>query len=137
MVARVREAAEHRHALLTPGAQALTPTRRQRPRLLRQLPRLGAAVEGAGGADVAVEAALVDALRDRGETEQRQYQVEVPVGTELAPAAPAIGGDVVRLVGNPIARREPGEIAAGAIGHVPGQAVIGEIYQRIAESPQL
>src|SRR6185437_1268273 len=50
------------------------------PSGLGERARIGAALERAGRTGIPAEAALVDALRDGGQPEQRQHEIEIPVG---------------------------------------------------------
>ena len=91
------------------GAARPTSSRGRRPRSLKPFsppstrPRSAialraVAVLGGGlGRGVAVEAALVDALHDGGEAEQREGEVEVPGRDFLAAGAPGIGREILRL----------------------------------------
>src|SRR6185437_3974268 len=97
------------------------------PGLLRLLARRGA-----------VEKALHDALQDAREAKHVIGDVVIPMGDAVAAGAPAIGGDVGRLVGD----AGGGEIGAGeAAEHrrlePPVHHVIGEIGERVAERREL
>src|SRR6185312_14719753 len=78
----------------------LGPAFGKRPGGFGERARLGAAIECAGRADIAVEAALVDALRDGGEAEERKHEIEGPVADRRAPGASRIGGDIALFAWN-------------------------------------
>src|SRR6516164_10188439 len=105
--------------------------------MLGELACLGAAVERARRADIAVEAALVDALRDRREAEEREHEIEGPIRDLATSGAAAISRDVMRFARAAPARIKAREVPAACIRDMPGQAIVGEIGERVAERREL
>src|SRR6476620_5209086 len=110
----------------TKGSLALGAVLHQRPAEFGQHPRAIAVSLRGFRRGVAVEAALVDALHDGGEPEQREGDVEVPGGNVLAAGSPRIGRDVL-LLGRDAERLEVhAGVAVGraeALAEVPDHAV--------------
>ena len=89
---------------------------------------------GRGG--VALLAARQHALQDDGDAEQREGEVE---GRDrlVAPGAALIGRHIGRLIGDAERREIEARHAAERLGRVDvGQAVIGEVGERVAEGRQ-
>src|SRR3990172_8083029 len=98
--------------------------------------RAGISRVRAGGG--AVHRALLDALQDGGDAEHIVGEVEIPVVDALAPGAPAVGGDVVALRGDPQRREiEPADAAELPRRYAPAHAVIGKIRKRMPEGGKL
>src|SRR5215470_1495399 len=66
----------------------------QAPRQLGPLASRLAHLYGFGIGRVALQPAAIDALGDRGQSEQREGEIVVPVLDRLAAGAPAVGGDI-------------------------------------------
>ena len=97
-----------------------------------------AAFDGIRAGGVAVQAALVDTLADGGQTEQRQDQIKVPTGNAASSGAFAIFGDVLLFRWNAGSFQVHfRNIGPGRVAIMIGQAVVGEVGQRIAERSQL
>src|SRR5215468_7514181 len=73
----------------------------QAPRQLGPLARRLAHLYRLGIGRVALQPAAIDALGDRGQAEQREGQIVVPVLDRFAAGAPAVRGDIALL------RRQP------------------------------
>src|SRR3990172_13286373 len=84
---------------------------------------------------VALEAAGVDALRDRGEAEEREREAEAPGGAGIAPGAARVRGDDLRLARDARAPRVAAAFEARA-DHVE-DAVVREVREWMAERREL
>src|SRR5207245_3420605 len=88
------------------------------------------ASECGGRARNAVEPPLVHALSNRGQPEQREHNIEIPIGDFSSARLHAIAGHILFLGGNPIAGIiQMGDITPLRICNMVGQTIIGHVRQ--------
>src|SRR5215813_13124660 len=105
----------------------------QAPRQLGPLARRLAHLYRLGIGRVALQPAAIDALGDRGQAEQREGEIVVPLLNRLAAGAPAVGGDVGLLRRQADLREVHRGEAVRRLGNVVAEAIVGHVAQGMTE----